>query len=108
MINETDRQAEGEDYARNGTRHDICSLEASGQNETGYPAPIYLMVPTSASLMKSAWRRTAATPRTPHPPKNKRALALKTTNLMKLFIYPMVSCEEIPRHKPIGPMRPKQ
>lgn len=84
--------------------HDIFFLEATVRDKTVYPASIYLItVPTSASLMKSARRRTTATPRIPHPPKNKTALALKTINLMKLFRYPMVSCEEVAHHNAIGP-----
>ena len=44
--------------------------------------------------MKSASRRTIATPTTPQAPKNKAALALNTTNLMELFSLPMVVEDE--------------
>lgn len=46
---------------------------------------------TWASLMKSAASSSEATMTIPTPPRNKRAFALKTTNLIKLLSFPMVA-----------------
>lgn len=46
---------------------------------------------TWASLIKSAASSSEATMTIPTPPRNKRAFALKTTNLIKLLSFPMVA-----------------